>query len=274
MRKGLQCSALSTGYNRRAGAVLSGVSLQFAAGRFTALLGPNGCGKSTLLRALMGFLPAWEGDVTLDGRHISAIPRAKLARRVAWLPQESQCPDYLTVGELIELGAHAQGGGLGLAPAISRSRAEAILAEVGLEGLGAAQVNRLSGGQRQRAFIGMILAQDADIMLLDEPVNHLDIRYQYETLALVRTLMARRGCTVVAVLHDLNLAGAFADEAALMVAGRIKSHAPISEILTSEQIEAAWGVRGKIVRDEQRLSFLPEVPETPDARVTNLRVVR
>lgn len=144
---------------------------------------------------------------------------------------------------------------------------------MGLQGLGAAQVNHLSGGQRQRAFIGMVLAQDADILLLDEPVNHLDIRYQYEVLTLVRDLMARRGRTVVAVLHDLNLAGAFADRVALMEGGRLTVHAPCAEVLTAERIAQVWGIRGEVVTRGARVSFLPEVRsfETP---ANNIRVIR
>lgn len=263
MPKGLSCTSLSSGYDRRAGTKISGVSLSFGQGRFTALIGPNGCGKTTLLKALIGFLPCWEGDVALDAEPIRSIPRKRLARRVAYLPQETHCPDYLTVGELMEMGTHAQAPVFAMRPSLSRRRAEAILADVGLQGLGAAQVNRLSGGQRQRAFLAMILAQDADILLLDEPVNHLDLRHQYGILSLVRQLVTRRGRTVIAVLHDLNLTGAFADEVALMQSGRVIAHAPVPEVLTAARIEEVFGLRGEVRQHKGRLSFLPDIDTEP-----------
>ena len=273
MESGRCCEGLSTGYDRRAGPQVTGVSLRFAPGRFTALLGPNGCGKSTLLRALMGFLPTWEGQASLDGKSVATIPRKAMARRVAWLPQESHCPDYLTVGELLELGVHAQAGRFGFGGGLLSERAEAVLAEVGLTGMGAAQVNRLSGGQRQRAFIAMVLAQDAEILLLDEPVNHLDIRYQYEIMALVQSLMNRRGRTVIAVLHDRNLAGAFADDIALMRDGRLIAHAPTADILTKARIEEIYGIRGEILVRGKRLFFMPEIPGKETAP-NNIRTFR
>lgn len=258
MSAGVSCKGLTAGYDRRAEPIVSGVSLNFRPRRFTALLGPNGCGKSTLLKTIMGFLPAWEGRAFLDGAEIAGMRRKRLARRIAYLPQDNRCPDYLTVGELLELGANAQSSFLGFGRGLDRSRAERILADVGLEGMGAAQVNQLSGGQFQRAFIAMILAQDADILLMDEPVNHLDILHQYGVLSLVRRLMATRGCTVIAVLHDLNLAGAFADDVALMRAGRLIAHDQAQTVLDADRIEDVFGIRCEVIHRKGRLSFLPE----------------
>lgn len=271
MTQGLSCDGLTTGYNRRAGPCVSGVSLCFHPGRFTALLGPNGCGKSTLLKAIMGFEPPWEGRALLDGAPISSLPRKSLARRVAYLAQDNPCPDYLTVGELLDLGAHAQSGFLGLGRGLARSRAEQILAETGLEGMGAAQVNRLSGGQRQRAFIAMILAQDAEILLLDEPVNHLDIRHQFGVLSLVRRLMAARGRTVIAVLHDLNLAGAFADQTILMRDGRVIAHDRTAAVLTAQRIEDVFGLSGEVLTRSGRFFFLPDLEENLSAPLKAVR---
>ncbi|MGP9806207.1 ABC transporter ATP-binding protein [Paracoccus sp. NSM] len=262
----LECRNLTTGYDRRTGPRISDVTLSVRPGCLTALLGPNGCGKSTLLRALMGFQPAWQGQALLDGRPVASIPRRDMARRVAWLPQDSRCPDYLTVGELLDLGCHSRAGTLSGHPVLTGDEAARILSEVGLEGMGLAQVNRLSGGQRQRAFIAMVLAQDAEILLLDEPVNHLDIRYQYEIMALVRDLMIRRGRTVVVVLHDLNLAAGFADQVALMQDGRLAAEGSPGQILTEPRIAEVFGLRVERLDRDGRLAFLPALPmPTSDA---------
>ena len=198
--------------------VLREVSATFAAGRLTALAGPNGCGKSTLLKSVMGFLPPLAGAVRLDGEEIDTRRRRALARRIAYLPQECHCPDYMTLGELIALAGHARSALFG-GPS---DRDKALFAQA-LEAVGLAEqahrlVNSLSGGQRQRAWIAMVLAQDTDVVLLDEPVNHLDMKYQYEVLELVRAMVDEKGKTVIVVLHDINLATAFADDIVLLPA--------------------------------------------------------
>ncbi|WP_333830224.1 ABC transporter ATP-binding protein [Pararhodobacter sp.] len=245
--------------------VLNGVSAAFAPGRLTALVGPNGCGKSTLLRAIMGLIPVQGGAVTLDGAPLSRLTRRQLARAVAWLPQASHCPDYLTLGELVEMGAHARQGWFRPADAPRRTEFAEALRIVGLEAEAARAVNTLSGGQRQRAFIAMALAQQAPTLLLDEPVNHLDTRYQIAILALLRRLAHEQGRRVVVVLHDLNLATGFADDAVLMAAGRVLAQGPVAGVITPARVAECFGIEAEVFRRGERLVCLPAIPaDTPE----------
>jgi len=240
--------------------VLNGVSAAFAPGRLTALLGPNGCGKSTLLRAIMGLIPVEGGSIMLGGAPVAALSHRRLAHEIAWLPQTSHCPDYLTLGELVEMGGHARQGWFRPPDAGVRTKFAEALRIVGLEAEAARAVNTLSGGQRQRAFIAMALAQQAPTLLLDEPVNHLDTRYQIAILTLLRRLAHEQGRRVVVVLHDLNLAAGFADDAVLMAAGRVLAQGPVAGVITPARVEECFGIRAEVFRRGERLVCLPAIP--------------
>ncbi|MFB2532061.1 ABC transporter ATP-binding protein [Paracoccus sp. p4-l81] len=241
--------------------VLDGFSARVRQGRLTALVGPNGCGKSTLLRAVMGFVPLSAGAIRLDDQPIRGLPRPALARRVAYLPQDSHCPDHLSVGELVELGGYARCGLFGGPDAADRARFRAALTTVGLSDLAHRPVNALSGGQRQRAWIALVLAQDAPLMLLDEPVNHLDMRYQYDVLALVRDLTLHHGRTVVCVLHDMNLASGFADDLVMMKDGRAEVAGPVEATLTATNVARVFGFDAEILRHNGRTLCLPQLAD-------------
>lgn len=236
---------------------LDGLSAGFRPGAFTALVGPNGCGKSTCLRAAMGLLPLGGGEVTLDGVPVAAIGRRALARRIAYLPQESHCPDYMTLGDLIELAGYARYALFGGPSDRDRELFRDALDTVGLAGMAHRPVNSLSGGQRQRAWIAMVLAQDADIILMDEPVNHLDMKYQYAVLTLVRGLTQTHGKTVVSVLHDLNLAAGFADEMIMLRDGRAVAAGPTAETLTADTVRRVFDFDADIFLRDGRLVCLP-----------------
>ncbi|WEX08017.1 ABC transporter ATP-binding protein [Chelativorans sp. AA-79] len=257
----LACNDLTVSYSPAARPVLNGVSVKFSARRFTALVGPNGCGKSTLIKTIMGFLPTSSGTVSLDGKPVLGTGRKELAKRVAYLPQENYCPDYITLGELVELGAYARYSLFGGPDEKDRALFADALATVGLEDMASKPVNALSGGQRQRAWIAMILAQDSDVILLDEPVNHLDVRYQYSILTLIRSL-TQRGKTIVAVLHDLNLTAAFSDEVVMMCEGRIIAHGTTSESITSSNVRRVFDFDADIFRRGERLVCLPQSVDT------------
>ncbi|WP_040672029.1 ATP-binding cassette domain-containing protein [Nitratireductor indicus] len=252
----LTCNDLTVSYAPSAKPVVDGVSVQFADGRFTALVGPNGCGKSTLIKAIMGFLPASSGSVLLNDTPLHGIGRRELAKRVAYLPQENYCPDYITLGELVELGGYARYSLFGGPGERDRALFMDALATVGLEGMASKPVNALSGGQRQRAWIAMILAQDADTILLDEPVNHLDVHYQYAILALIRSL-TQRGKTIVAVLHDLNLTSAFADEVVMMHDGKVVSHSDTRTTITADNVRRVFDFDADVFIRDERLVCLP-----------------
>lgn len=237
--------------------VLSRVSAEFSQGQLTALVGPNGCGKSTLLKAIMGFVPTPQGAVRLHGENIRDLSRRAIALRMAYLPQENTCPEYMTLGELIEIAGYARYSLFGGPSADDRQLFADALDTVGLTGLAHRQVNRLSGGQRQRAWIAMVLAQNAEVILLDEPVNHLDVKYQYAVLSLVRTLTRRFGKTVVIVLHDLNLTTAFADSVAMMKDGQIIAAGPVAQTVTADTVANVFDLSADVFCHSGRLVCLP-----------------
>ncbi|MEJ8473758.1 ABC transporter ATP-binding protein [Roseibium algae] len=243
--------------------VLRKLSARFADGRMTALIGPNGCGKSTLLKAMMGFLPISGGEVTLDGCSIARIERRALAKRIAYLPQENHCPDYMTLGELIELGGYSRFSLFGGPSERDRKLFREALEIVGLTDMAHRSVNVLSGGQKQRAWIAMVLAQDADIILMDEPVNHLDIKYQYAVLELVRDLITTHGKTVVAVLHDINLTTAFADDVIMLREGMVHAAGSVRETVTRENVAHVFDLETNIFCRDGRLICVPQMTGSP-----------
>ena len=256
------CKNITCGYGKIT--ILENFSIDFSPQKFTALIGENGCGKSTLIKAIMGFVPLKSGQVTInqkgtvvDLHSMSPKERAKL---VAYLPQHTYCPDYLTVAELVELGRYAHSNGMfNRVTTEDTERFMHALEQVGLVDMASKPVNTLSGGQRQRAWIAMILAQDSEIILLDEPVNHLDVRYQYSILALVREIMANTNKTVIAVLHDLNQASVFSDESCLLKRGEKIAHGLTHDIMTPENIKTGFDFDSEFVPLGGRSFCVPDV---------------
>ncbi len=251
---------LSAGYG--SSLALRHVSLQVPAAGVTALTGPNGCGKSTLLKAILRFLPACSGEVQLDGTPLHHLGRLQLARQIAYMPQECHCPDYLTVFDLVQLADYHRHPWLGRTSPEAQARFARTLEAVGLRDMAHRPVNDLSGGQRQRAWIAMVLAQDARVILMDEPVNHLDMKYQVEVLALVRQLVQDFGKTILVVLHDLNLAAAFADTLVMMKDGSIHAAGPIGAVLTPANVQVVFGMAVDIFARCGRLVCLPCFPSS------------
>ncbi|MBX2832165.1 MAG: ABC transporter ATP-binding protein [Rhodospirillales bacterium] len=237
--------------------MLDGFSVQFKPGVVTALVGPNGCGKSTLLKSILGFLPKSAGTITLENREITGIPRRDLARRIAYLPQENHCPDYIVLGELIELAGYARYSLFGGPTAQDRQLFADALRTVGLDDMAHVPVNSLSGGQRQRAWVAMVLAQDAEIILMDEPVNHLDMKYQYGVLELVQRLCRDQNKTIIAVLHDLNLASAFADDMVMMRAGKAIVSGPTRQVITPQNVRTVFDFDADVFARNDQIVCLP-----------------
>lgn len=250
----LELHDVTAGYGKAP--VLKEISAVFPRGRLTALVGPNGCGKSTLLKAVMGFVPM-TGRVDLAGEDLARISRRARAGRIAWLPQENACPEYMTLGELVELGGYARMPILGGPSVADRAAFARALATVGLSDQAHRPVNALSGGQRQRAFIAMVLAQEAELVLLDEPVNHLDLRFQLDVLDLMQKICRNEGRTVVAVLHDLNLAAAYADHLVMLRAGRVVHEGPLAAVLSAQTVAEVFGVEAEIFERSGRRVCLP-----------------
>ena len=243
----LRLRGLSVRYGERT--ALSGVDLEVPRGQFLALAGPNGSGKTTLLRAALGFLAPASGSVELFGRDVLRLSIAERARRVAWVPQEENPRDDVPLGEYVLYGRYAHLAWLqGEAPADRESAARALDA-VGLGDRAGDGILSVSGGERQRAILARALVQDAPLLLLDEPTSHLDIAHQLDLLTRVRELSRERGVTVVAALHDLNLAAKFSDRIVVLSRGRRVADGPPSEVLSEELLARVWGVLADLRRD-------------------------
>ncbi|MCB2412241.1 ABC transporter ATP-binding protein [Demequina sp. TTPB684] len=242
----LEAAELSLAYG--SARVVHEVSVPIPPASLTAIIGPNGCGKSTLLRAMARLHKPLEGVVTLDGSDIHRRPTKEVARELGLLPQAPIAPAGITVKDLIARGRTPY---LGAFTPWSSADTEAVthaLSATGLTGLAHRPVDSLSGGQRQRAWIALALAQDTEILLLDEPTTYLDIAHQYEVMDLLHALAAA-GRTVVTVLHDLGQAARYADHVVLMSAGLVLARGTPAEVLTAQRVSAAFGLPVTVVPD-------------------------
>ncbi|GMA38060.1 ABC transporter ATP-binding protein [Mobilicoccus caccae] len=222
--------------------IVDDVSLRAPVGGVLGVLGPNGSGKSTLLRMLSGHLRPTAGDVHLDDRPLRAWHRRELARRVAIVEQFSATEEDLSVADVIDLGRIPHRPPWSGRNATDTDVVRAAAARTGVEDLLARRWHTLSGGEQQRVQLARAFAQEAGILLLDEPTNHLDIAAQLHILALARATPA----TVVVALHDLTLAGAFCDEILLLNRGRPVAAGTPSEVLTTEIIDAVYGIHALV----------------------------
>jgi iron complex transport system ATP-binding protein len=243
----LAAEALRVGYGERS--VIDGLDIQIRHGSVTALVGPNGSGKSTLLKTLARLLAPSAGAVYLDGKAISRLPTAAVARELAILPQGPTAPEGLTVRELVEQGRFPHVGALRMLRVQDHEAIGAALERTGMAEFAHRPLSALSGGERQRAWIALALAQETPILLLDEPTTFLDIGHQLEVLDLVRRLNHERGMTIVLVLHDLNQAARYSDRMVALQRGQIVADGPPAQVLTPHLLERIFGVRAHIVPD-------------------------
>ncbi|HSK94435.1 MAG TPA: ABC transporter ATP-binding protein [Candidatus Angelobacter sp.] len=240
----VRLGGVTAGYRAAGGErrVLDGVDLAVRAGELVALLGPNGSGKTTLLRVIAGVLVPSRGSVELFGRPLVGWPRAQLARAVAVLPQSTELPDGFRVSEVVNLGRipHAVRA-FGAGPDDERAVSEA-LRDADAEDLADRPVGELSGGERQRVLLALALAQEPRLLLLDEPTLHLDLGHQLALVQLLHRLRVGRRLTVVAVLHDLNLAAGLADRVLLVRDGRLGPAGRDGRTIDPELARGAFGV--------------------------------
>jgi iron complex transport system ATP-binding protein len=243
----LSAKDISAGYGKEP--ILDGLNLDIPEGKITVIVGANACGKSTLLKSMSRLIQPQKGYVLLDGKSIHQISSKALARQLGLLPQSPLTPEGITVFDLVSRGRHPH---MGLFGSWSAQDSEAVadaLEATKTNDIVDRQVDELSGGQRQRVWIAMALAQQTDILLLDEPTTFLDISHQVEVLDLLTDLNRMSGKTIVMVLHDLNLAARYADYLVTMVGGKLFRAGSPEAILTRETVQHVFNIDSYIMID-------------------------
>ena len=243
----LRADRLSLGYADRP--VVHHLDLAVPDGRITVIVGANGCGKSTLLRGLARLLRPATGTVLLDGHSIHHRSSREVARTLGLLPQNPVAPEGLTVVDLVGRGRHPHSGPVRRWSAVDDVAVARALDLTDTFDLAHRPVDELSGGQRQRVWIAMALAQETDLLLLDEPTTYLDVTHQVEVLDLLVDLNGSRGATVVMVLHDLNLAGRYADHLVALREGTVVAAGSPTEMVTPELVREVFGLEARIIED-------------------------
>ncbi|WP_029430011.1 ABC transporter ATP-binding protein [Blastococcus sp. URHD0036] len=246
-RHSLTAEELSLAYGERT--VIEGLDLAVPAGRITAIVGANACGKSTLLRSMSRLLAPKGGSVLLDGRAVHRMPAKELARTLGLLPQSPIAPEGITVADLVGRGRHPHQGVFSRWSREDDAAVAAALEATQTTELADRAVDELSGGQRQRVWIAMALAQQTDLLLLDEPTTFLDVAHQVEVLDLLTDLNRTRGTTIVMVLHDLNLAARYADSLVALAGGKVHAVGTPAEVLTEDCVRAVFGLDSRVIAD-------------------------
>jgi iron complex transport system ATP-binding protein len=238
---------LTLGYGDRT--VIEHLDLTVPPGKVTAIVGANACGKSTLLRSMSRLLAPRGGRVVLDGKEVHRTPAKQLARTLGLLPQSPIAPEGITVADLVGRGRHPHQGILSRWSTEDDVAVAAALDATETSELADRHVDELSGGQRQRVWIAMALAQQTDLLLLDEPTTFLDVSHQIEVLDLLTDLNRSRGTTIVMVLHDLNLAARYADHLIALAGGRLHAAGTPHEVLTEATVRAVFGLQNQVITD-------------------------
>ncbi len=241
----ISASELVTKYDNNT--VLNGVNFTAPKGKITTLLGPNGSGKSTLLKSCTRLTPYQAGLVKLLDQDIASIGAKALAKQLAVLPQSAQAPAHLDVETLVAQGRYANLGPFGMLKQADRDAIELALQQVGLVHLRKRDVSTLSGGERQRAWIALCLAQQAQILALDEPTTYLDIGHQLEILELVQRLNQEKQLTVIMVLHDLNHAAQFSDHLVVLEKGKIIAQGDVWQVLTPDLLANTFATKADVM---------------------------
>ena len=243
----LSVEALRLGYGDRT--VVDDLDLAIPPGRVTAIVGANACGKSTLLRSMARLLAPRAGQVVLDGHDLHRLPTRDVARTLGLLPQSPLAPEGIAVGDLVGRGRQPHQRMFARWSAGDDEAVTAALEATGTLDLVDRSVDELSGGQRQRVWIAMALAQQTDLLLLDEPTTYLDVSHQIDVLDLLTDLNRSRGTTIVMVLHDLNLAARYADHLVALAGGRLHAAGEPAEVLTADAVRTVFGLESHVVPD-------------------------
>lgn len=235
--------------------ILRDVSLTIPKGGITALIGPNGAGKSTLLSLIARLNPIQTGRICVNDLVVGDCPSSELAQRLAILPQRAHISARLTVRELIQFGRYPHSRGR--LTAQDHAHVDRAIAVLELTELQHRQIETLSGGQKQRAHLAMIYAQNTDYMLLDEPLNNLDIAASRRLMALLTTLAQDHGRTIVIVLHDINFASAYAAHLVAMAGGRVVANGPPADLINAEFMQTVFNTRAEVAMVNGRCVVLP-----------------
>ncbi|MBN2548937.1 MAG: heme ABC transporter ATP-binding protein [Anaerolineales bacterium] len=262
----LEIQALYASYHTRP--VIQDISLTVTAGEIVAVIGPNGAGKSTLIRAISGVISHHASRMQVAGRDLSSLAPYRRARYISVVPQARQIPPAFTVYQTVLLGRTPYLGWLGKPSQIDHDKVALALERTQVQELAERRVGELSGGEQQRVLLARALAQDTPVMLLDEPTTHLDLQHQATLLNLLRQLASQDHLAVLMVLHDLNLAGIYADRLALLVQGRLAAEGRPEQVLTSENLQKVYRLPVQVVAHPTYGTplVLPGIPETPPDR--------
>ena len=251
----LTVSDLSFSYGSRT--ILDDISFEVAPGAFCALLGPNGSGKSTMVKALAGVHRARSGRVSVQGRDMAELGRREPAKLVAYVPQAGDAPFDLTVREAVMLGRTLH---FGIAPGTEdRATVEDAIVRMGLSDIAEQSMSELSGGQAQRAMIARALAQDPRVLLLDEPTSALDLRYQIETLQLVRRITREEGISALIAIHDLNHAARYCDQVVVLHGGRLVADGAPAQALQAPILRTVYEVDVEVAERDDAVEVRPRV---------------
>lgn len=241
----LDIQKLNVSYNGHE--ILHDISLRVSPGSILAVIGPNGAGKTTLIRSVSGVLPPRSGKIFVDGIDLSGLSTIQRARYLAVVPQARQLPAAFTVQQSVLLGRTPYIGWLGRTNTVDEKLVALALEQTRLTSLAERRVGQLSGGEQQRVLLARALAQDTPILLLDEPTTHLDLEHQSSFFNLVHNLTKQKNLAVLLVLHDLNLAGLYADQIALLVNGNIYTQGTPQDVLTEDNLSVVYNIPVNVV---------------------------
>lgn len=245
----LSASKLSKAYGKAK--ILSDVTVDFPKGRLVAIIGPNGAGKSTLLSALLCHMKVDSGMVTLDGTPLAGLSKNAIAQRCSLLRQTNGVSLKITVRELVAFGRFPYHKGR--LDDTDQAICDAAIAYMGLASLQDTYIDAISGGERQRAFIAMVLAQDTEYMLLDEPLNNLDMKYSVQIMKTLRRMVDEQGKTVIIVIHDINFAAVYADDILAMKGGRVVAYDRADAVITEATLTSLYDMKITVRRSAGRL---------------------
>lgn len=243
----LSAEQVTLNYGKRI--IIDQLNLAIPDGKVSIIIGPNACGKSTLLRAMARLLKPKFGAVMLDGEEIGTMPTKLVAKRLGMLPQNPIAPQGVLVADLVSRGRAPHQSTFQQWSKADEAAVQQALHDTEITDLAERRIEELSGGQRQRVWIAMALAQQTELLLLDEPTTFLDLPHQIEVLNLVRRLNRKQGCTIVVVLHDLNIACRYADHIIAMRDGKIVAQGNPDEVITAHSMMKVFGLKCEVMPD-------------------------